>query len=126
MTQATRLSLYKLFLPTTPWVDLSLQEHDDISTWISDHRSRTSRRNAIDNLHDTFNWFATQEGNHWWVALGHLNRLSDQIDARIPARASVNHSNVVFRESLRRHRIEIDGSAVLAIRLSALRSRRGG
>jgi hypothetical protein len=118
MTTNTRLSLYKLFNATTVWVEVSSNEYTRILNWLERHRSNTSRRNAVDNLLETFVWFPTFDGHHLFVPLGHLTRLLAQVDERIPVYASDNHPQVEFRESLQRHREQTNGQHIWAIRMA--------
>lgn len=120
---ATRLSLYKLSLVTTNWVELSASEYNEIIIWLDNYVSRTSKPNNINRLFDTFTWFPTWDGSRFWVPLGHLNRLFEQIDARIPAGASVDHHNLSFRERLSGQRSERNGAEVSALRVASLRQR---
>ena len=119
MTTNTRLSLYKLFLDTTIWVALTPSEYEQSIAWLEHYKSATDGRNALDNLYETFIWFPTADAGQVWVPLGHLVRLLDQLDARVPTNA-VTHPNLTLRERLRGHRDTTNGREILAVRLSAL------
>ena len=119
MTTNTRLSLYKLFLGTTIWVALTPSEYEQSIAWLEHYKSANDSRNVVDNLYETFIWFPTTDEGQVWVPLGHLTRLIDQIDARVPTNA-VNHPNLTLRERLRRHRETTNGQEILAVRLSTI------
>lgn len=116
----TRLSLYKLLLETTIWVEISPAEYRRILRWLEQNRSQTSRRNAVDNLFETFVWFPTLADGRVWIPLGHLTRLFVQIEERTPAFASEQHPNVVMRDSLQRNRAELNGGQILDLRLAQI------
>jgi len=116
----TRLSLYKLFQPSTIWVAVSNGERARILDWLCRNRSNTARRNAVDDLYETFVWFPTADGDRVFVPLGHMTRLYAQIDDRIPANAGENHPNVVFRASLLGYRDQTSGDHILLLRLDNL------
>lgn len=120
MTSApnTRLSLYKLLLPTTVWVAITPAEYARILAWLERHRSSTSRRNAVDNLYETFLWFPSREGDRIYVPLGHMSRLFAQVEERIPKFAASDHPSVRFRDSLRGPRGELTGHRVMLLRSS--------
>lgn len=118
--RATRLSLYKLFLPTTVWVAMTADEVRRVRHWLRTNCSRTARRNAVNDLRESYVWFPTTVGSDVYVPLGHLTRLFAQIDERIPALAGTEHPNVCFKDSLRRSREELSGDQILLVRLAAL------
>lgn len=118
MTTTTRLSLYKLFRPSTIWVNLTVSEYRQILHWLELHKSRTSRRNAADNLHDTFLWFPTIVEEGVWVPAGHMSRLFDQIEARTPTNAAV-HPSLALRQSLQRIRDTLTGAHIFDLRIAA-------
>jgi hypothetical protein len=119
MSTNTRLSLYKLFLSSTIWGKLTHTERRRILYWLELHKSNTSRRNAADNLYETFVWFPTTEEGDVWVPLGHLTRLLDHIDARTPSNAAT-HPNLTLRRSLRRTLETCTGPYILGLRVAAL------
>lgn len=51
--RATRLSLYKLFLPTTVWVAMTADEVRRVRHWLRTNCSRTVRRNAVNDLRES-------------------------------------------------------------------------
>ena len=117
--RATRLSLYKLFLPTTVWVAMTPDELGRVRSWLCANRSRTARRNAVDDLWESYVWFPTTVGSEVYVPLGHLTRVFAQIDERTPDLAAPQHPNVLFKNSLLRSRNELSGDQVLLVRLAS-------
>lgn len=116
-TAATRLSLFKLFLPTTDWVSISRAEHLDLLAWLRDKRSQTGRRNAYDALFETFIWFPTGEA-HVLVPLGHLTRARRQaMPSGNPPRAGRYVPSVLLNWGWRQ---PTPGDEVLRVRLALL------
>lgn len=124
MTTTTRLSLYKLFLETTVWVSLSEETCNHALEWLDGRKSESSRRNAVNDLYETFVWFPTPHAGRVWVPLGHLTRMLDQLELRTPANAAV-HPNITLGQSLRGHAGTLTGTQVLSIRLTTIFGRRG-
>lgn len=118
---STRLSLYRLFLGATQYVEVSFGEYSRIMAWMANNKSRTTRRNAVDNLYETFVWFPAFQSDRCFVPLGHSTRLLKQVEQRIGARATHDHPNVVFQLWLGDFRPALNGSQVLEIKLRQIR-----
>lgn len=68
----TRLSLRKLYLSTTEWIDVTVAERLAVLTWLDARRSRTARRNQFDDGYENFLTFPVARGSGYLVPLGHL------------------------------------------------------
>lgn len=80
-TRVTRLSLRKLYLETTPWVEISDEERRDLLAWLQARRSRSARRNQFDDGYENFLTFPVPCRGAWLVPLGHLTAFDRHRDS---------------------------------------------
>lgn len=120
MTNNTKLSLYKILLPSTTWVHITPSEFDMIMDWLTRHSYRTEKRTGFDNLFDTFLWFPVHDGDGVWVPLGHITRLQKEIDARFP-RHRLGEFDGAICSLLSVSRNHLSGAEILQIKVRQVR-----